>query len=143
MSKLIKILNKSGKDFVRATKESAGFDLISTIDYDLKPKEIKLIPTGIHWNGNNNLFMMITSRSGMAKKGIIVNNAPAVVDSDYYNEIFVMLNNQTNDIYNIKNGDRIAQALFMPYVTPTIQYVKDETELEKGERIGGFGSTGR
>jgi dUTP pyrophosphatase len=143
MSISIKILNKSDKDFIQATKDSAGFDLVSTIDYDLQPKEIKLIPTGIYWNGSDNLFMMITSRSGMAKKGIVVNNAPAVVDSDYYNEIFVMLNNQTSENYQITKGDRIAQAIFMPYITPIIHYVKNEMELDKGERTGGFGSTGR
>ena len=143
MSISIKILNKSGKEFVQATKNSAGYDLVSTIDYILEPQEIKLIPTGIFWNGNTGMYIEITSRSGMAKKDIVVNNAPAIIDADYYNEIFVMLKNQSSQSYEIKTGDRIAQAIFKSYISPIINFVNSENELEKGERIGGFGSTGK
>lgn len=143
MSKKIKIVNKSGFDFKRATDSSAGYDLVSTINYPLQPKEIKLIPTGIFWNGTDDMFAMITSRSGMAKKGIVVNNAPGIVDADYFNEFHVMLYNQTDELYNISTGDRIAQVIFMPYYVPIIKLLESEEELEKGQRVGGFGSTGK
>ena len=87
---------------------------------------------------NSNEYLAIVPRSGLAlKKGITVLNTPGTVDSDYYpNEIGVILYNTSNEIFEIKKGDRIAQAILHEYKTMEIDLVKD---IERG---GGFGSTG-
>ena len=130
----------------QATIGSAGFDLRSNISVDLKPREKKLIPTGIRvvipegYNGE------IRPRSGLANKaGITVLNSPGTIDSDYRGEVKVLLINLSFDSYSICKGDRIAQLVITPVVIPKIkEATKDEFDkliTKRGE--GGFGSTGK
>ncbi|MCS7317208.1 MAG: dUTP diphosphatase [Candidatus Dojkabacteria bacterium] len=146
------ILNKSNNnDPQHQTRLSAGFDIASNEDYILQPGEIKAISTGLFFNQNYFLikqekstpsipnkfrqlpFLMIVSRSSLALKGIVVNNAPGIVDLDYPDEIKVILRNQTNEPFEIKTGMRIAQGIFVDCFQ--MLSVKEE------ERKGGFGST--
>ena len=47
----------------RNTKESAGYDFESVIDFILKPNEIKRIPTGIKVNMNRGEVLFVVVRS--------------------------------------------------------------------------------
>ena len=72
-------------------------------------------------------------------------NSPGTIDSDYRDEVKVMIRNITENAIYIQKGDRIAQMVFcrLPKVE---MYLVDEEEFEKGKdsgRTGGFGSTGR
>lgn len=64
-----------------------------------------------------------------------------IVDRDYYNnsdnegEIFIQLINMTPNPLHIKKGDKIGQALFIPYVLP------ENVKPENSKRLGGHGST--
>lgn len=146
------IINKSNNpDPEHKTRLSAGFDICANEEYFLKPGEIKAISTGLFFNQNSFLikqeksqppipnkfrqlpFLMIVSRSGMSLKGIVVNNSPGIVDLDYPDEIKVILRNQSEEVFHITNGMRIAQGLFIDCFQ--MINVKDE------ERKGGFGST--
>ena len=60
-----------------------------------------------------------------------------LVDSDYRNEVGVIINNDDND-FLIKKGTRIAQMLLIPIVTDIMEVVD---ELSPSDRKGGFGST--
>jgi dUTP pyrophosphatase len=42
-------------------------------------------------------------------------------------------------VFEIKAGDRIAQIIFLPYFSPSVEEV---VELSETNREGGFGSTG-
>jgi dUTP pyrophosphatase len=109
--------------------------------YVLKSKERCLIFTGIFTQFNENFEIQIRSRSGLAlKNGIIVLNSPGTIDSDYTNEIGVILYNTSNEDFTISFGDRIAQAVFAPICKAKFVYV---SELSETERTGGFGSTGK
>lgn len=130
----------------QATSGSAGFDLRSNISTEIKPRERKLIPTGIRvvipegYNGE------IRPRSGLANKsGITVLNSPGTIDSDYRGEIKVLLINLSFETYMIDKGDRIAQLVITPILIPHIKEVtKDEFDKivsKRGE--SGFGSTGK
>ena len=124
------------------TKEAAGFDLHSIEDVILKPGERRLIRTGLAFEIEFGYEIQIRPRSGLAfKHGITVLNSPGTIDSDYRGEIKVLLINHSNEEFEIKKGDRIAQAVVVPVIQAEIIEVEELSDTARGE--GGFGSTGK
>jgi dUTP pyrophosphatase len=122
-----------------ATAGSAGLDIRSRMDISIPPGLIRLIPTGVHISLPVGYEMQIRSRSGLAfKHGLFVLNAPGTIDSDYRDEIGVILANFGTDAYDIKRGERIAQMVLAK--TPLCRWVPFESD--DVNRGGGFGSTG-
>jgi len=141
----IRIVNKSNNKLPEyATASSAGMDLRAYLKMPviLHPKERKIIPTGLFIELPEGYEAQIRPRSGLAaEKGITVLNSPGTIDSDYRGEIKVILINLSEEIFEIKNGDRIAQMIISKY--ERILWNKVE-EIDKTERnSGGFGHTGR
>jgi len=118
----------------RATHKSAGYDIRANGEYHLMPGEVKVIGTGIWVEMPDDVMGMVCSRSGLASRGIVVNNAPGIIDADYKNEVKVILMNQTDDIYPVNDGDKIAQLVFTKWL--------DAGDVVFIHREGGFGSTG-
>ena len=129
---------------VHATAGAAGWDLFARLDSDtvIAPGERKLIPTGIAIAlPSSDVAAMIFPRSGLANRsGIALSNCVGVVDSDYRGEIKVSLINHSEVPFTVHSGDRIAQLVVMPVISP--EWVECEV-LEDTERgAGGYGSTG-
>ena len=84
-------------------------------------------------------------RSGLAAKfSITVLNTPGTVDSNYRGEIKIILINLGETDFQIENGDRIAQGVIAPVLTPewgTLTRVDKLNSTNRGD--GGFGSTGK
>ena len=126
----------------RGTKNSAGYDFFLPSALTIKAKEKLIIPSGIkaYMNSDEVLFLVIRSSIGI-KYGIKLINQVGVIDSDYYNNLdneghirIAVENNSDLDV-TFKSGDRIAQGIFIKYLT---------TDNEKGPktaRLGGIGST--
>ncbi len=124
------------------TSLAAGFDLHSIEDYILKPMERKLIKTGLAFEIEKGYEVQIRPRSGLAyKHGITVLNSPGTVDADYRGEIMVLLINLGNEIFEIKKGDRIAQAVVASVIQAEFEEVSELSATKRGK--GGFGSTGK
>ncbi|XP_065675666.1 deoxyuridine 5'-triphosphate nucleotidohydrolase-like [Hydra vulgaris] len=136
------------------TKKSACFDLRSAKDYILQPQQRILISTGVYIDKiDSNLAGHIYLKSGIAyKNGVVVLNAPGIIDGDYKEEIKVLLIIYSEDNYIIKRGDAVAQMGFVKM----FKAVKNVTEIDgcccrqvkmsmikDVERNGGFGSTGK
>ena len=128
----------------RSTKESAGYDFESIIDFILKPGEIKKLPLGIKVNMNSGEVLFIIVRSSMGfKYNVRLCNQVGVIDKDYYNNsdneghMWLKLENQGDKDYVVKKGDNICQGIFVPFLT-----VDNEEEINK-IRTSGFGSTDR
>ena len=119
---------------------AAGYDVKAGESHILYPNETYAVGTGIKCALPEGTFAMIVSRSGLSLKGIIVNNAPGIIDSTYRGEWKVILHNQSNRIFNINIGDRIAQCLLMNYNTINFTEVEELDSTERGEK--GFGSSG-
>jgi dUTP pyrophosphatase len=121
------------------TPESAGYDVYSTVDGVIEPgKRSGLIPTGISMKIPKGYYCNIEPRSGLANKfGISI--LGGIVDSDYINQIFVILQNNGEIPFTYKRGDRIAQFIFKQHAKVTFKKVES---LESTDRTGGFGSTG-
>jgi len=138
----IKKLNNEAIIPAYQTKEAAGFDLHSIDDAVINPGERKLIGTGLAFEIEYGYEVQIRPRSGLAfKHGITVLNSPGTIDSDYRGEIKVLLINHGNEPYEIKKGERIAQAVIAPVIQAEIIEVDELSDTQRG--AGGFGSTGK
>jgi deoxyuridine 5'-triphosphate nucleotidohydrolase len=122
------------------TLGSAGMDLHSAENRMVGNGETVLVATGLAMEIPEGYEMQIRSRSGMASKGIFVTNSPGTIDSDYRGEIKVILTNHSGKLYQIKRGDRIAQALIAEVIRTNFKIVEDLTPTARG--VGGYGSTG-
>jgi dUTP pyrophosphatase len=111
----------------------------------LQPGERKIISAGFKVGlstdtPNKIATMLVCPRSGLAcNSGVTVINSPGIVDEQYPHWVGVGLVNHSNFLHIFSHGARIAQVMFIE-VEDVQESVVDE--LQSGERIGGFGSTG-
>lgn len=140
----LKIINKSKNENPSyATSGASGMDLRANLDEDLviKSGEIQLVPTGIFMEIPEGYEGQVRARSGLALKyGISLPNGIGTIDSDYRGELKVILINHGKEDFVIKNGDRIAQIVFIKYEKAELEIVESLENTERSE--GGFGSTG-
>jgi dUTP pyrophosphatase len=152
MTDIAKIIICSESEDVKPIQhyDSLFYDLKSTETININPSEWKLIKVGIKVAMPKDCFMEVRPRSGMAlKHGVTVLNTPGTVDSDYRDEIGVILINHSNKVYMVETGDRIAQAWFHNQEKYITEMKVDSDEFNNFEGLhpsvrgtGGFGSTG-
>jgi len=101
-----------------------------------------LVPTGLVFDLTEDQSLRIHPRSGLAwKSGITVANCEGVVDADYVQQTYVMLQNISDQPFMIRDGDRIAQAEIVK--NNRVWFIETTIEpKEKTDRTGGLGSTG-
>ena len=128
----------------RKTAKSAGYDIVAMIDEDvyLSPGQSVNLATGLKACMEDDEVMLLFIRSSLGiKKGITLSNSCAVIDADYYNNpdndghFILNVINTGNSVQRIPARSRVAQAVFVKYLT-----VDDDNAT--GERVGGIGSTG-
>jgi dUTP pyrophosphatase len=125
------------------TNLSAGVDLLAAvIDFIiLKPRERKIIPTGLAIALPVGFEAQIRPRSGLAiKNGITVLNSPGTIDADYRGEIGVILINLSDINFTIERGMRIAQMIISPVISINWEEMDILPKTSRG--ASGFGSTG-
>ena len=123
---------------------AAGADLTACLDtpVTIAPGQTAFIPTGIALAVPANCAGLIYARSGMAcKQGLAPANKVGVIDSDYRGEILVALHNHGCQSRVIEPGQRIAQLLITPVLTPAYEEVPELSDTLRD--AGGFGSTGK
>ncbi len=113
------------------------------------PKDRILIPTGLIVRINSpltrNFSLRIHGRSGLAlKKGLVLANSEGVVDLDYNQETFAIINNISDGVQKIEVGERICQGEIVEniLIEEGDMSVFDTPFEDISERNGGFGSTG-
>ena len=128
----------------RKTAKSAGYDIVALADEDvyLSPGQSVNLATGLKACMEDDEVMLLFIRSSLGiNKGITLSNSCAVIDADYYNNpdndghFILSVVNTSNAVQYIPARSRVAQAIFVKYLT-----VDDDNAT--GERIGGIGSTG-
>jgi dUTP pyrophosphatase len=141
----VKIINKSQHPLpAYETILSAGMDLRASLAESiiLQPMQRALIPTGLYIELPAGTEAQIRPRSGLAfKHGITVLNSPGTIDADYRGEIKVLLINLSQEPFEIKDSERIAQMIISKHETVEWQLVESINQTERGE--GGFGHTGK
>lgn len=124
--------------------EAAGADLYACLDQTvvIEPGETAWIPTGLSLEVPKGCAGLVYARSSLgAKRGLAPANKVGVIDSDYRGEIRVVLLNHSKQTQTVEHGERIAQFLITPVLTPVYEEVSELTETGRG--TGGFGSTGK
>ena len=105
---------------------AAGADLYACLD-----EAITIAPGGNAW-----------IPTGLAcKKGLAPANKVGVIDSDYRGPVTVVLYNHGSETQTICHGERIAQMVITPVLTPAYEWDETLSETDRGQ--GGFGSTGK
>lgn len=129
----------------QATVGSAGFDLSARLDEEtiIIPRGDKVrIDTGLAFELPENHVMIIAPRSSSGiKKSLMLQNTIGVLDADYRGHCFLFVKNTGKTDLVIENGERIAQAVILPYPKVMFEEVEELSNTERGE--GGFGSSGR
>ena len=124
-----------------ATPQSAGADVRSKINTIVPAHGRTLVPTGMFIALPVGYEIHVRPRSGLAlKKGITVLNTPGTIDADYRGEIGVILFNTSDEDFEVKAGDRIAQIVLNKVEQINWVEVDELDETERGE--GGYGHTG-
>jgi dUTP pyrophosphatase len=126
------------------TDEAAGADLYACLDetVSIAPGETFWVGTGIALEVPKGCAGLIYARSSMGvKRGLAPANKVGVIDSDYRGEIRVVLLNHSNQVQTVSPGERIAQLIITPVLTPAYEEVEELTDTVRG--VSGFGSTGK
>lgn len=124
--------------------EAAGADLYACLEESvtIAPGATEFIPTGLAMELPKGCAGLIYARSGLAcKRGLAPANKVGVIDSDYRGEFIVVLHNHSDQAQTISHGERIAQLVITPVLTPAYQLVDSLSDTERA--VGGFGSTGK
>ena len=158
----VNVINKSTNDLPTYAKPGdSGMDIRADFsrgigekhpmhfaEYDEISKKIlifsggrALIPTGIFTSFPPGYEIQVRPRSGLAlKSGITVLNTPGTIDSGYRNELGVILMNLSDEVFEIEQGDRIAQIVLAKVSLIEWNQVLDLDVSDRGE--GGLGSSG-
>ena len=123
---------------------AAGADLYACLDetVTILPGETAWIPTGIALEVPVGCAGLVYARSSLGvKRGLAPANKVGVIDSDYRGEIRVVLLNHGKEPQTIFSGERVAQFIITPVLTPVYEEVPELSDTSRG--AGGFGSTGK
>ncbi|MBC8558884.1 dUTP diphosphatase [Fumia xinanensis] len=131
----------------RAYITDAGLDLYSPVRRWVFAGDSALFDTGVHIelpyiyiNG----VQYPTTGFVKSKSGLNVNHdlvTEGVIDLGYTGSIKVKLHNLGKTDYLVNQGDKIAQLVILPVLTPDIRLVNSLPETARGDK--GFGSSGR
>ena len=139
----VKKLTSTARLPARGSALAAGADLYSDEGaFTVAPGETHTVHTGIAVEIPEGYGGFVYARSGMAsKRGLAPANKVGVIDADYRGEIMVALHNHAAEPQTVEAGERIAQLVIAPFLTP--EFEEAEALSETGRGSGGFGSTGR
>lgn len=104
-----------------------------------------LLPTNLYVAIPDGYEIQIRPRSGLAlKHGITVLNSPGTIDSDYRGQIGLIIINTSNKSFEIKDGERMGQAVLNKVEQIEWNVVRSIDELGETVRgAGGFGHTNK
>ena len=162
----IELCDENAKIPTYANKGDAGADIYAIEDVDINPGETKLIRTGIKIAVPYGYEAQIRPKSGLSlKTKMRISNTPGTIDALYRDEVGIIIDNiepPIKDItyefdengrpiitsilhgspIHITKGQKIAQLLIKEIVFADFFKV-DDINIIKGNRGGGFGSTGK
>ena len=140
----VKKLHENAILHTYGSAEAAGADLYACLDepVTVAPGATAWIPTGLAMEIPKGCAGLVYARSGLAcKKGLAPANKVGVIDSDYRGPVTVVLHNHGGEAQTIAHGERIAQMVITPVLTPAYEMADDLSDTGRG--LGGFGSTGK
>lgn len=123
----------------KAHDADAGFDLRSRTTEGIQPGGSVFFDTGVRVAIPKGYVGFLKSKSGLnVKYGL---TGTGVIDSGYTGTIGVKLYNNSDDVYIVKQGDKLIQIVFLPIPDVKLNLVDSLEKTDRGD--GGFGSTGK
>lgn len=140
----LELMESSSRTPAYQHPEDAGADLACIEELNLLPHQVVVARTGLKMAIPAGHALLVCSRSGMARDlGVMVINSPGIVDAGFLGEIRVLLLNTSDKAVHLREGTRVAQAVFVPVVRVNFSLVPSlEKEVQSSRGAGGFGSTG-
>lgn len=136
----MKVMYEDGAfKLTRAHEGDAGLDIKAMHDGIVKARSSATFATGIHIELPHNTMGDIRPRSGLMFNHEILTFG--TVDESFTGEIKVHLMNLSDEDYNVRRGDKIAQLVVGKIEYVEIDEVTHLDETDRGTR--GFGSSGR
>ena len=136
----VKLLNDNAFPPKRANDYAAGYDLYASEECIIEPHKHAIIKTGISIQLPPNTYGRIAPRSGFTVKKHSHIGA-GVIDCDYRGEVgIVVFNLDSEEKILIEKGNKIAQLIITPILTPDVTVIDTLDESKRGS--DGFGSTG-
>jgi dUTP pyrophosphatase len=135
----IKSLSPNTKIPTKGSPGSAGYDVSSIEELTIPVGQRRLVDTGFSMAFEGNMYARIAPRSGLAVRGIDV--GAGVIDADYRGVVKILLINNSQEDFQVKVGDRIAQMVFESLAANTCFHSVEELD-QTVRGSGGFGSTG-
>ena len=127
----------------RQTAKSAGYDFYAPYDFVLNPGEIIAIQMQVKVQIKDGEVLWLVPRSSLGwKYNVRLVNTVGIIEPDYYNnpdnegELGLKLENCGTKPLVVKKNDRLIQGIFLHFD------ITDDDDAE-GDRLGGFGSTGK
>ena len=121
----------------QATPGSVGYDLFTPIDFQIQPKEQKIVFIDLAIVPPEGYYAQLMSKSGLMVLYELEVKA-GVIDPDFTGNIGVVLKNNSDQTIECLAGEQIAQLLFIKVATPTLIQVTSLAKTERGEY--GFGA---
>ncbi len=124
------------------TSGAAGMDLVARQSLVIAPKSVGYVPLNIALELPEGYFALLTARSSLHKKGLIMANGVGIGDYDYRgddDEYQAALYNFSNQPVKVQKGERLVQLLILPI--DRVQFT-EKSSLSHPSR-GGFGTTGK
>lgn len=122
--------------------------LVGDVGYDLRAKGdfrvpgslrgVFYVPTGVRVKAPEGVWTRIVARSSTVKRGLLI--PEGVIDNGYTGELQIPCINVTGEDVFIRAGDRLAQLICFPVITPKLAEVEELPATARSEK--GFGSTG-
>ena len=138
IQKLEVLLEKGSEVPVKGTAGSACYDVWAKTQATIPAGGTVRVPIRLKLATPIGYFCLLLSRSGLASKGLFVTGG--VIDSDYRNEVAVILHNSTETDFKVNKGQRIAQSLFLK--TLDVDFKEVDVLPTPATEHAGFGSTG-
>ena len=140
-----KRITQDAKAPYRATASSACYDVFANDTVTLYPQrgqdKAYKIPTGVAFEIPEGYHLEVYLRSSIGlKTKLRLANSTGIVDSDYTDELFLLVENIGSTVTRINKGERIAQIMLVENVPNELVEVAYLTKVGTHE---GFGSTGK
>lgn len=123
-----------------AIEGDVGYDLRAARDaiVPCAAKGPTYVPTGVRVKAPEGVWTRIVGRSSTTRRGLLV--VEGIIDNAYTGELLVACLNFAGEDVHVKEGDRLAQLICCPVITPKLALVEELPATARGDK--GFGSTG-
>ena len=117
----------------------AGTDVYVAADVELASLQTARVPINMAVALPEGYYALLSGRSSAAARGLLVH--VGTVDAGYRGQLFVAVTNVAASAQTLRRGERVAQLVVLPFVSPEFAETDELEATPRGER--GWGSSGR